>query len=351
MRVAAILPCLLAALLYPATATLSAQVQQKGTWTDPEDKTIPPVFHVQGEYVGEVAGGGKVGTQLIALDEEGAVQAVVYPGGLPGAGWDEQHKLLLDGQLSDGIVELQPAEGQRKYMDGRPERFSAVKEFPPPGHKPWNGTIANGVFSGQTDDGKSFSMKRIERQSPTLGAEPPENAVVLFDGTSLDRWEGGRLDADNGILHTDARDVKSKDRFRAYTIHLEFRTPFRPKARSQGRGNSGFYQTNGQEVQVLDSFGLEGLKNECGGLYGKADCRINMCLPPLSWQTCDVDLIPDPDNEKGRTALLTVRHNGVVIHDKVATKLGGGSFKLQGHGNLLQYRNIWLVQPEAARDD
>jgi hypothetical protein len=170
----------------------------------------------------------------------------------------------------------------------------------------------------------------------------------LFDGTNLEHWNGGRIDAATGILHTDAKDVKSKGRFKSYTVHLEFRTPFRPKGRSQGRGNSGFYQTNGQEVQVLDSFGLEGLSNECGGLYGKTASRINMCLPPLAWQTFDVELVSSPDDPKAAT--LTVRHNGVVIHDKVPAKPGGGGFTLQGHGNLLQYRNIWLVEHETPKN-
>ena len=333
-------------------AILNAQVKQNGVWTDPDDETIPTVFHVQGEYVGEVDGGSKVGAQVIALNEEGAVQAVVYPGGLPGAGWDETNRILLDGVLADGKVEFTAAEGDRKYMDGKPQRFSATQQFPPEGHKVWTGTISEGVFRGQSEEGKAFVLKKTTRKSETLGAKQPEGAVVLFDGTDGERWEGGRV-AD-GILHTDAKDVRSKDKFKYYTIHLEFRTPFRPKARGQGRGNSGFYQTNGQEVQVLDSFGLEGLKNECGGLYGKATPRINMCLPPLAWQPYDVELLPDPEAEekdKNKSALLTVRHNGVVIHDKVPTRPGGGTFKLQGHGNLLQYRNVWLVEPlEKAAD-
>ncbi len=333
--------------IFAATTTvvagsLFAQEKPKGIWTDPADETIPAVFHVQGEYQGELENGQKVGAQVIALNEEGAVQAVIYPGGLPGAGWDEKNKILLDGKLVEGVVELQPADGERKYMDGRPERFSATRAFPPEGHQPWTGVIRDGVLSGMTSDDKSYAMKKTERQSPTLGAKPPQDAIVLFDGTSLEHWKGGRLEQDTCILHTDAKDVKSTGKFKAYSVHLEFRTPFRPKSRGQGRGNSGFYQTNGQEIQVLDSFGLEGLKNECGGLYGRADCRINMCLPPLSWQTYDVELVPNADDPKAAT--ITVRHNGVLIHDKVPTKLGGGGFKLQGHGNLLQYRNIWLVE-------
>ncbi len=335
-------------LLVLSAAPLSAQVKQNGVWTDPDDATIPPVFRVQGEYAGEIKDGEKVGAQVIALDEEGALHAVVYLGGLPGEGWDEKSKVLLDGKFEEGNVALRPAEGDRKYMDGNPARFSATQQFPPEGHKPWTGVINEGTLSGKTDDGKSFVMKRMGRKSPTLGAKPAEGAVVLFDGTSLEHWNGGRLDEANGVLHTDAKDVKSKDKFKSYSVHLEFRTPFRPKARGQGRGNSGFYQTNGQEVQVLDSFGLEGLKNECGGLYGKAGPRVNMCFPPLAWQTYDVELVTSADDPK--TATLTVRHNGVVIHDKVPTKPGGGGFTLQGHGNLLQYRNIWLVEHEDQGD-
>lgn len=320
-----------------------AQGKQDGTWTDPQGSSLPPVFSVQGEYVGEIDGGAKLGAQVIALDAEGAVQAVLYPGGLPGAGWDEANKILFDGVLADGKVELTAAEGDRKYMDGNPQRFSATQQFPPEGHKPFSGSIAGGILRGKTDDGKSFALKKTERKSDTLGAKPPQGAVVLLDGDDAEHWNGGRVA--EGVLHTDAKDVRSKDKFKYYTIHLEFRTPFRPKARGQGRGNSGFYQTNGQEIQVLDSFGLEGLKNECGGLYGRAEPRINMCLPPLTWQTYDVELLPNPDSDdKKNSATLTVRQNGALIHDKVPCKPGGGGFNLQGHGNLLQYRNIWLVE-------
>ena len=324
----------------------SAQVKQKGVWTAPKADSIPPAFLVQGEYLGRTEAGSPLGAQVIALGD-GWLHVVVYFGGLPGAGWDEKHRILMEGELLEvtngprGKVVLKPVEGKRKYMSGKPTEFIPTRDFPPPGHKPWIGSIDGDLLSGKTDGGKTYSLKKTVRRSPTLGAKPPKGAVVLFDGSNLDHWNGGRIE--DGVLHTDAKDVTSKPRFKAYSIHVEFMTPFRPKARGQGRGNSGFYQTNGWEVQVLDSFGLEGLKNECGALYGKAAPRINMCLPPLTWQTYDVDLVAADDEDGKSSATLTVRHNGVVIHDKVPTKLGGGNFKLQGHGNLLQYRNIWVI--------
>ncbi len=325
-------------LLLPTIAF--AQPKQNDVWTDSADPTLPPEFAVQGEYVGS-HGEQRYGAQVIALGKS-AAQAVVYPGGLPGDGWDGKQKILLDGVLEEGVVQLKPAVAPKKYMDGNPARFSATKEFPPTGQAEWTGHWDETGLTLELGGERTVLLKRLARKSPTLGAKPPEDAVVLFDGSNLDAWNGGRL-AD-GVLHTDAKDVKSKGKFRGYTVHVEFRLPFCPTKRSQGRGNSGFYQTNGWEVQVLDSFGLEGLKNECGAIYGRKAPDVNACLPPLVWQTYDVDLVPSEDDPRKGT--MTVRHNGIVVHDAVECPIREGGFTLQGHGNLLQYRNVWLVERE-----
>ena len=110
-------------------------------------------------------------------------------------------------------------------------------------------------------------------------------------------------------------------------------------------------------MQVLDSFGLKGENNECGGIYTLAKPALNMCYPPLAWQTYDIDFIAakyDDGGKKTKNAVVTIKHNGVAIHENLELKeptpgngkpedASGGPLQLQGHGNPVFYRNIWVV--------
>ena len=116
-------------------------------------------------------------------------------------------------------------------------------------------------------------------------------------------------------------------------------------------------------MQILDSFGLEGKNNECGGVYTKLEPKLNMCLPPLTWQTYDIEFTNAvlKDGKKVKTARITAKLNGVLIHDNAAIsgptgghrseKLEGtpGPFILQGHDNPLQFKNIWVVRKSKRR--
>jgi hypothetical protein len=332
------------------------QGKTKGVWTDPKDSTLPADFKIQGEYAGAIKGGDKLGCQVIALGN-GTFQAVVLPGGLPGAGWDEKNKILMDGKLDGDKAAFKPTTGKRQYLAQGPDVFSATSKFPPTGQKDYTATISGDTLTGKTEDGKEFELKRVVRESSTMGAKSPEGGVVLFDGKNTDEWNKGRLDKDTSFLNTDGQDIISKKKFNNYTAHVEFMLPYRPDARGQGRGNSGFYQVQHYEVQILDSFGLDGKNNECGGVYTKIDPKVNMCLPPLQWQTYDVEFTNAvaTDGKKSKNARITVKHNGVVIIDdkEITGPTGGhrndpegtpGPLLLQGHGNPLQFRNIWVVE-------
>lgn len=338
----------LAIILGTQTEIIAAKAKTP-VWTDPKDASLPADFQYQGEY----AGGGH-GAQVIALGDA-KLQVVLYPGGLPGAGWDGKNRSLLHGELKDGKVKLTPAKGNRRYLAKEAEQFSAAKTYPPNGHLAFSGTIngAKLVIRGEN----RIKLSKKVRVSPTMGAKPPKGAKVLFDGSGTDAFAGGRLDELTKLLNTDGRDIRTAEKFSNYKMHIEFMLPFRPDARGQGRGNSGFYQVDHYEVQILDSFGLEGVNNECGGVYTKADPLVNMCLPPLTWQTYDVEFTNSRSKEgkKIKNARMTLRHNGVVIHDdlEISGKTGGsrrepegtpGPIKLQGHGNPLQFRNIWIIE-------
>jgi hypothetical protein len=314
-----------------ALAGLSAAAAPKvplKTWTDPavalrED----PDFALQGEYAGANAG-----AQVVALGE-GRFDVYLLDGGLPGAGWEPgKTRTVLHGGKDGEDVALKDDAG-KVAATLRKDRLIVVGA-----------------------DGAKTELARTERKSPTLDAKPPAGALALFDGTSADEWMNGKTE--NGLLL--ATSCTSKKRFADYTLHLEFRTPYMPAARGQQRGNSGVYHSGRWETQILDSFGLEGKDNECGGIYSVSKPRLNMCLPPLAWQTYDVEFTAAKFDATGKRVAwpsITVRLNGVVVHENlelpkdfttaapIGKPLDGpeGPVFLQDHGNPVVFRNIWIV--------
>ncbi|MBM4090391.1 MAG: DUF1080 domain-containing protein [Planctomycetes bacterium] len=309
----------------PAGAAPKAAIK---TWTDPAAAVREdPDFAIQGEYAEATTG-----AQVVALGD-GRFDAYLLEGGLPGAGWSpgQARTVLKGGRQGDEVVLTDDAGKITATI--RKDRMLVVGA-----------------------DGAKTELARTERASPTLGAKPPAGAVVLFDGSSAEAWENGK--AENG--HLLATGCTSKNRFADYTLHLEFRTPYMPAARGQQRGNSGVYHSGRWETQILDSFGLDGKDNECGGIYSVSNPRLNMCLPPLVWQTYDVEFTAAKFDASGkRTAWprITVRLNGVPVHENleltkdfttaapITKPLDGpaGPVFLQDHGNPVVFRNIWIV--------
>uniref|UniRef100_A0A7C4QS98 DUF1080 domain-containing protein n=1 Tax=Schlesneria paludicola TaxID=360056 RepID=A0A7C4QS98_9PLAN len=304
-----------------AAGAAAQESKVKTAFLNPAD--AGPDFVVQGEYVGEV-GEAKYGAQVVARGD-GKFEAWLLRGGLPGAGWDGKTRLRMSGATQDAVTKLQG------------EGLSA--------------TIAREEMTVQVN-GEKGVLQKIERQSPTVGMKPPAGAIVLFDGTNVDAWEPGKLEADM-LMGVGTR---TRQKFDSFTLHLEFRTPFMPYATGQARGNSGMYLQDQYECQILDSFGLEGLDNECGGIYSNSRPLVNMCLPPLTWQTYDVEFQGakfDANGELIEPARCTIKHNGVVIHDNLPLKTtpGGGqrdqkpgALYLQDHGDPVRFRNIWIVE-------
>lgn len=290
-------------------------------------------FQIQGEYSGTINPDGeerKLGAQIIALGD-GKFHAAGHLGGLPGDGWDGKEKFEIDGSLEDGVVTFDRKEKGK-------------------------GVLKDGVLTVMTGDGTVIgTLKKVIRKSETLGKEAPEGAVVLFDGKNADAFQGGKMTDDGNLMHG----CTSKELFGSFDIHMEFQLSFMPYARGQGRSNSGCYMQGRYEVQVLDSFGLAGKNNECGGIYEIKDPDLNMCFPPLSWQTYDVEYTEAKyeGDKKIKNATMTVHHNGVLVHKDAELPRGTrahpvkegpepGPIYFQNHGNPLKYRNIWVVKKD-----
>lgn len=320
---------LLALAIFPAAA--APKVQHKA-WTEPETALREdPDFAIQGEYR-TVDPHAAVGAQVVALGR-GCFDVYILDGGLPGAGWEPgKPRTLLKGERKGTVVVCADDAGKT------------------------TAELANGVLSLITSDGASYQLPRIERASPTLGAKPPQGAVVLFDGTTAEHWEKGKV-AGGYLLATGCT---SKQHFTNYTLHLEFRTPYMPSARNQQRGNSGVYYNGRWETQILDSFGLDGKDNECGGIYSISKPRLNMCLPPLTWQTYDVEFTAakfDASGKRSAWPRITVKLNGEIVHEDlelaknfttaapINKPLEGpeGPVFLQNHNDPVVFRNIWVV--------
>jgi len=303
-------------------------------------------FAYQGEYLGNLdldGAAARYGVQVIATGK-GTFKAVLYKGGLPGAGWDQSERYEWD---ATGKFE---AQGSIDPFTGR----QGLVQFQ--GDKHGDVVIQDGVFTLMNRRGMiAGKLKKVNRKSESLGAKPVANAVVLFDGKTANGWKNGKI-TDDGLLMQGTTSEKTFDDFK---LHLEFRLPYMPQKSGQGRGNSGIYVQGRWEVQMLDSFGLTGEQNECGGIYSVGKPDVNMCLPPLAWQTYDIDFTSakyDENNQLKSNARMTVWHNGVKIHDDVEmpdrkttaapVNVGPspGPIFLQDHGNPVRYRNIWLVE-------
>src|SRR5690349_11169573 len=263
-------------------------------YLDPEK--AGPDFRVQGEYLGEVTTKGgekaKLACQVIALGN-GKFQAVFLPGGLPGEGWDGKNRL---------------------EVDGNSQADNSGETIFPQAKAGYHAIQKGDHLSGQNEKGEPFSLAKVTRRSPAEGAKPPAGATVLFDGSNADAWVNGKVDE----RHLLEAGTKTKKTYQNFTLHVEFIEPFKPLGRDQDRGNSGIYIQDRYEVQILDTFGHAPEFNGSGAMYRQHAPSVNLCFPPLQWQTYDIDFQAaqfDGSGKKTRNAVVTVKHNGVVVQD------------------------------------
>jgi hypothetical protein len=217
------------------------------------------------------------------------------------------------------------------------------------GTRPQPKIISPGTFSSQATPGK-----------------PPSDAIVLFDGKDLSKWEnagGGeaKWKVENGemTIAPGSGTIRTKEALGDVQLHIEWSAPNPPKGIDQGRGNSGVLFYNKYEVQVLDSYdNITYPDGQAGAMYAAYPPLVNATSKPGEWNVYDILFQPalfDGDGKVTRPTTVTVFHNGVVLHNHV--ELPGesmhrqapayhphppkGQLYLQDHGNPVRYRNIW----------
>jgi len=325
--------CLAALTAVAAIPSISLAADGKAGVIDPTK--VDADFSLQGEFVGAITSDPSK-PQVVAMQiraaGEGLYEAVQYKNGLPGKGIKPEKPIKLVGKRTNEFAVLT---GNGLVVLVHPDYCVLVDP--------------EGKRVGHLD--------RVQRVSPTMGAKPTKDAIVLFDGSNTDQFTVAKMTED-GLLMEGA-DVKPM--FQDFNLHLEYLLPYMPALAGQGRGNSGVYLQRRYEVQVLDSFAMEPVFNGCGSLYRFKAPDLNMCFPPLTWQTYDI-VFTSPrwagDGTKIKNARITVWHNGVKVHDNVElpNKTGAGRpeepvllpIHLQDHGNPVRYRNIWIVDRGAS---
>ncbi|MFG3547451.1 family 16 glycoside hydrolase [Streptomyces sp. NPDC047725] len=200
-----------------------------------------------------------------------------------------------------------------------------------------------------------------------ITVHPRGAPVALFDGTaaSQDQWQhtDGRPAAwplaDERSMEVCCGDLRTKDAYQDFKLHVEFRVPqLPPDVTGQDRGNSGIYLQDRYELQILDSYGdTTPATNEAGAIYLKKAPDSNAATAPETWQTYDIVFRAarfDAGGRKTAEARVTVIWNGEKVHDDVAldgpTAAGraetpaAGAIRLQDHGNKVRFRDI-RVEP------
>lgn len=234
---------------------------------------------------------------------------------------------------------------------------------------PQHGQAPVGYTDTPVIPGQKWRVHDSERPEPAVvkpgeGSAPPSDALVLFSGADLSQWRSGdgpaRWTVKDGYAEVNGTgNIETVEQFGDCQLHLEWASPAKVESESQGRGNSGVFLMGRYELQVLDSFENRTYADgSAAAMYGQFPPLVNSSRKPGEWQSYDIVFrAPRFEGDKlTQPALVTVLHNGVVVHHaqaflgatrhrevaSYAPHPGTGPIALQDHGNPVRYRNIWV---------
>ena len=191
--------------------------------------------------------------------------------------------------------------------------------------------------------------------------QPPSDAIILFDGKDLSKWDNGENWAvKDGVAESGKGMIFTKQGFGDCQLHIEWASPSKVEGDGQGRGNSGVYLMSKYEVQVLDSFENKTyFDGQAAAIYKQSPPLVNVCRKPGEWQTYDIIFHAprfDKDGKVTSPGTVTVLQNGVLVQDHFIIE-GASAWHippkyeahpdklplgLQDHGNPVRFRNIWI---------
>lgn len=201
---------------------------------------------------------------------------------------------------------------------------------------------------------------------PGTGTKAPSDAIILFDGKDLSKWESTKegpaeWTVSNGqlIVAPGKGTIRTKEYFGDCQLHIEFKSPAPENYTGQNRGNSGIMLQSRYEIQVLDCDNNPTYVNGMvGSVYKQSAPLANAYTKNGEWQVYDIywkaprfgtdDILETP-------AVVTVVLNGIVVQNNYILKgstpytglpkytaHGRMPLTLQDHGTEVAFRNIWI---------
>ena len=187
---------------------------------------------------------------------------------------------------------------------------------------------------------------------------PPSDAVVLFDGEDLTKWQPTDCKLVEGCIEA-VGSLTSKESFGDCQIHLEWLAPADFKGPWYNQGNNGVLLMGLYEIQIFDSWNEKLYPDgQAAAIYGQTPPLVNACRPPGQWQSYDIVFTAPvfADGKLVKPARVTLCHNGVLVQlneeirgetghrilPEYKKKVSRGPLVLSGHDCPVRFRNIWV---------